>query len=100
MKIVISIISSMIIATILGVSGQGLAYFMTEHAIDINPVYYLTVFTVMSMLLYIVSFVLAYLVMKKEKVSGGSAVFSLLVISIVAVPVSMFSFFATAMWWG
>ncbi|WP_153721671.1 MULTISPECIES: hypothetical protein [Sporosarcina] len=100
MKMTLSIMISMIIATILGVYGQGMAYFMTDYAVDINPVYYLTGFTVISLLLYVVSFILASLLMKNKSISDWKVSGALLAISIIAVPISMFSFFVTAMWWG
>ncbi|WP_153731056.1 hypothetical protein [Sporosarcina obsidiansis] len=100
MKTVISIGVSITIATILGVYGQGLAYYMSEHMADIHPIYYLTAFTVMSMLLYVASFVLAHLLLKKKKKNEGKVIAAFFVISIFAVPISVFSFFVTVMWWG
>lgn len=88
-----------ILATILGVYGQWIAYFMSENH-PLNATYYLTACTVLSMLLYVVSYVLASILLRSKKISEWKVAGLFLAISIIAVPVSMFSFLATAMWWG
>ncbi|MDV6379359.1 hypothetical protein ORD22_14165 [Sporosarcina sp. GW1-11] len=100
MKRVLWIPIIMILATALGVYGQDIAYYMTEHAVDINPVYYLTTCTVLSMLLYVVGYDLTIRLLKNRQISRGKVASIFLAFSIVAVPISMFSFLATVMWWG
>lgn len=62
------ILGSLILATIFGICGQGLAYFSNEIFAKIHPIYYLTVFTIISVFLYLSSFVLIYLQYRKQRI--------------------------------
>lgn len=58
-----------LIATVLGVYGQSLAYFVDENiAITIYPVYSLTILTAISILLYLVTPLLIYSLAKVKKI--------------------------------
>jgi len=71
----------MIIATVLGVYGQSLAYFVDEHLANTNPpIYYVTLFTVISVLLYLVAPLLAYLMIKVKKWIKKSLMYTYMVL--------------------
>ncbi|MDG5471324.1 hypothetical protein P6709_06160 [Jeotgalibacillus sp. ET6] len=89
-----------ILATVLCIFGQELAYFLSEYFIPIFPVYYLSGSTIIGILLYIVSgFLLFRLFKKQDSVSHYRDLF-LLVFFIVAPGASIWSIFVTVMWWG
>lgn len=84
----------------LGIYGQSLAYFAEDAFKTHDGLYYLTAFTVLSYVLFIASYALifAWMFAKNENAKIGTLLFA--VNSIIAVPVCLFSFFVTAMWWG
>ncbi|WP_433959214.1 hypothetical protein [Cytobacillus horneckiae] len=91
----------MIIATILGVFGQSLAYFVDEHMANTNhTVYYLTIFTVISISIYFVTPLLAYLMMKVKKIHVKYSNIYILGFGMIGTCVSIWSVFVCAMWWG
>lgn len=91
----------MITATVLGVYGQSLAYFVDAHLGNTNPpIYYVTLFTVISVLLYFVALLLAYLMIKVKKVNKKFTNIYIYGIGIIGICVSMWSIFVCAMWWG
>ncbi|MCM3756199.1 hypothetical protein M3197_01745 [Sporosarcina aquimarina] len=100
MKTKLAVAVMIILATYLWIYGQNNAYYFNEHFLDINPVIYLTVQTVISILLYILSWIIAYrMVMKRERISGWiSLLFSVLVV--MGGAVSLWSILVTALWWG
>lgn len=52
-KVNIFIFGSLILATLLGRYGQDISYFLDEHMKVTRPVYYLTVITVISIVLFL-----------------------------------------------
>lgn len=52
---------SLMAASILGIYGQGMAYFMNEKIAEIPPIYYLTVLTFISIFLYVITDLLTYI---------------------------------------
>ncbi|WP_301109129.1 hypothetical protein [Sporosarcina sp.] len=94
----ISIAVCMLTATVLGVYGQWIARFLTDE--PMKALYYLTACTVISMILYTVSYIFAFVWLKNNQMNVWKMTGVFLVIVIIAVPVSMFSFLATVMWWG
>ena len=94
------IFGSLILATILGVFGQGIAYFLNGIFAKIHPVYYLTVLTIISLFLYLSSFVLAYLQYKKLRIGKDKLGLYFSGISCVGLLTSWWSLFVLAMWWG
>jgi hypothetical protein len=91
----------MIIATILGVFGQNLTYFADEHIVNTNHmVYYLTFFTGISILLYLVTPFLAYLLIKAKKIDKVYTSAYIFGFGMIGICVSLWSFFVCVMWWG
>ena len=94
------ILGSLILATILGIFGQGISYFMNENIAKISPVYYLTVLTMISVFLYLVTSVLTYIAIKKQKIEKNKFGLYPLAICAIGLPISLWSVFVLAMWWG
>ncbi|MGM0875914.1 MAG: hypothetical protein ACQEWV_14265 [Bacillota bacterium] len=94
------IFGSLFLATVFGIFGQGISYFMNEHFVGIPPVYYLTILTIISVFLYLVIPVLTYSSMKKQIIEKDKFGVYLLTIGFIGVPTSLWSLFVLAMWWG
>ncbi|WP_041061541.1 hypothetical protein [Jeotgalibacillus campisalis] len=93
-------IGMFLLATVLCIFGQGLAYFLSEYFIPTAPVFYLTGSTIIGILLYLVSGFLLFLLFKKQDSVSHYRDLFLLVFFIVAPGASIWSIFVTAMWWG
>ncbi|MDM5215097.1 hypothetical protein QUF94_27675 [Peribacillus sp. NJ4] len=92
----ILILGSIILATILGIFGQGISYFMNENIAKIYPIYYLTGLTMISVFLYLVT----YISIKKQKIVKDKFGVYPLAICAIGLPTSLWSLFVLAMWWG
>lgn len=91
----------MIIATILGIYGQSLAYFVVRYVNNINlAVYCLTVFTVISVLIYLAMPLLVFLMMKAKIIDKKITPIYIFGFGMVGIFVSLWSVFVCAMWWG
>ncbi|MCC3357009.1 hypothetical protein [Bacillus sp. REN16] len=90
----------MIFATALGIYGQSFAYFLENITNTGNVVYYLTAITVISILLYLVTPLLAYLMIKLEKMDYQFMLLYIFIFGIIGVFVSLWSVFVCVMWWG
>src|SRR3954471_18729603 len=83
-----------IIATVLGVYGQSLAYFLDEHmANTISTVYYLTIFTVISVLIYLVTPLIAYFMVRVKKIDKKFTHIYIFGFGMIGLCVSMWSIF-------
>lgn len=96
----IIIFGSLILATIFGIFGQGMAYFLKENFVEISPIYYLTVLTIISIFLYLSCFVLTYLQYKKQRINKGRLKIYFSVFGCISLLTSCWSLFVLAMWWG
>jgi fluoride ion exporter CrcB/FEX len=94
MKRNVFMIAGLLAATIFGIYGQSISYFLNEHFPKIKPVAFLTVFTIASMALYIVIPVLAYLKQFPQRL------FYFIASGMIGIPTSFWSFFVLAMWMG
>lgn len=94
------VIGSLILATMLGVFGQDLSYYMSESFMEISPVTYLTVLTVISVFLYVLSFVVTYIAYKKQGNKNDKFYFYFLAIGLIGISISLWSVFVLAIWWG
>lgn len=91
---------SFLAASCFCIFGQGMAYFLSEHAVPIAPVYYLTALTVAGIFLYMVSGVLLLLLTKRHQKIHTHRELYAIVLFTVAPAASLWAFFVTAMWWG
>lgn len=94
------LIGSFLLATILCVFGQGIAYFLHEHFIPIWPVYYLTGLTILGFLLYVLTAFLIFRSFKKQQPTYQYLEPIVVLIFIAASCASVWALFVTAMWWG
>ncbi len=97
----IIILGSLILATIFGIYGQGMSYYLNENLVEIAPIYYLTFLTILSVFLYFISFVLTYLQYKKHRNNKNKlGLYSLYAIGCICSIIALQSVFILAMWWG
>lgn len=95
-----SIIACVVIATILGLFGQDIAYVMNEKILSfIHLSYYLTVCTILSIGLYLISVVIVYVADKKKKISRIVYSKYMIIVIIIGLFISCWSLFVFAMWW-
>lgn len=100
MKANIFICIFLISATALGIFGQDISYFMDKNIIKLNPIYYLTAITCISIFLYLITIVLTYIFNKKNVLKKNILDLYWLVILGLSLFVSLWSLFVLAMWWG
>ena len=91
---------SLILASILGVFGQSIAYFLNDNFLKSYPIYYLTVLTITSIFLYVSSVLLIYIQYRQGKFVRNTLNISLSLMVIVCLPIIFWSLFVLAMWWG
>ena len=91
---------SLILASILGIFGQGIAYFLNDHFLKSYPIYYLTALTITSLFLYVSSVLLIYIQYRRGKIVKNTLTISLSLMAICCPPIIFWSLFVLAMWWG
>lgn len=90
-----------IIATLLGLFGQALAYYVDEiMASNVPPIYYLTIITIISIILYLATPLLVYLLVKVKKIDNKFNDVYILGVAMIGLIVSLWSVFVCLMWWG
>lgn len=100
MKANVFIYTFLFLATVLAIFGQDISYFMDKNIIKLNPIYYLTAITCISIFLYLITIVLTYIFNKKNKLKKSILDVYWLVILGLSLFVSLWSLFVLAMWWG
>ncbi|WP_273851896.1 hypothetical protein [Guptibacillus spartinae] len=90
----------LLVATCLGLFGQDLAYVMNDFLFGIGPIYYVTFFTVFSIFLYL--YIIGVTVNKGRnlRVVEMNRNSQLVVACFIGLPISVWSLFVVAMWWG
>jgi hypothetical protein len=99
-KSTIMIFVFFVLACVLGVFGQGIAYFLNDIVDQIHPIAYLTINTCASILLFILACILLYIQSKKGfiRIERFHAFLSLFLV--VGISISSWSLFVLIMWWG
>ena len=97
MRANIFIFGSLITATIFGLFGQSIAYFMNDHIVTTAPIYYLTGLTIASYTFYLLPII--YVIFKRKQLKFGTLIYFLLFIFGIGIPTSTWSLFVLAMWW-
>ncbi|MBU8590382.1 hypothetical protein [Priestia megaterium] len=100
MKANMLIFAFLFLATALAIFGQDISYFMDKNIIKLNPIYYLTAITCISIFLYLITIVLTYILNKKNKLKKSNLDVYWLVILGLSLFVSLWSLVVLAMWWG
>lgn len=95
-RLKIFICGSIALATLLGLKAQYIAYYIGNHIEKISPLYCLTVLTVISIILFLITHLLIYKFIQKQKKFDPYIIIN----SIVGIYVSSFSLFVMIMWWG
>ncbi|MDW0117539.1 hypothetical protein QTL97_11375 [Sporosarcina thermotolerans] len=95
--VIIGAIISLIFATILGIYGQDISYYLNNRYPTIELKTVITIVTFLSIALYIVTPVL---VLKILKLKGVYLLACITVFTLIGLPISLFSFFVWAMWMG
>jgi len=96
MKANILIFTFLFLATSLAIFGQDISYLMDKNLIRLNPIYYLTAITSLSIFLYLITTVFTYIINKKN---NNLYVYFFVVLGF-SLFVSLWSLFILAMWWG
>ena len=99
-KVTIIICVIMLVAIILGVYGQSIAYYISDTVEWVSPIYCLTALTVISITLFLITPILIYRYMKIEGHNKPKLIPFIIISSLIGTLISMFSLFATIMWWG
>ncbi|MET3699581.1 hypothetical protein SAMN05877753_11253 [Bacillus oleivorans] len=86
---------SLITATILGIFGQHLSYFLNDIIDGVNLSTYLTFITFISIALFIVVPILTFI---SKKVQKEMFVLYFIASVLIGIPVSFWSYFVWAMW--
>ena len=94
------IFGSFILATICGIFGQDLAYLLNKSYSNIQPIAYLTVLTILSIALFLNSFVMTYFQYKKQRIQKQTLGLYFTGFGVIALLISCSSLFVLAMWWG
>ncbi|MBT2569549.1 hypothetical protein [Planococcus sp. ISL-110] len=94
------VIGSFVVATILCVFGQGMALFLSEHVVHIEPVYYLTGLTILGISLYAVTAIFLFFLFRNQEFVSDNREIYLMILGITAPSAFSWSFFVTVMWWG
>lgn len=89
-----------LVGSLLGIYGQSIAYFLDEYLITWHPLYYLTVLTCGSVVIYLIYFYLATYDLIKRNQSQAMPLFTLYFSLGIAFLISIWSLFVLLMWWG
>ena len=73
MRANIFIFGSLITATIFGLFGQSIAYFMNDHIVKTAPIYYLTGLTIASYTFYLLPII--YVIFKRKQLKFGTLIY-------------------------
>jgi hypothetical protein len=93
-------LSSVILASFLGIFGQGMAYYFNENFFRISPLFYLTLLTIVSLILYITSILLTFILYMKREILSVDFWTYFSLIGFIGLFISSWSIFVLAMWWG
>ncbi|XID93878.1 hypothetical protein ACF3MZ_04950 [Paenibacillaceae bacterium WGS1546] len=96
----ILIFGSLTLATILGIFGQGITYFINDTFVEIDLISCLTILTVTSILLYLAAVLFAYIAGKKKMIDKNKIRRYFPIIGSIGTLTSLWSVFVLAMWWG
>lgn len=94
------LISIIILAVIIGVFGQDFAYFLNWISDDLEPVYNLTVLTVISVSLFLIAILMTCFQYIRGKIGTKQLGLFMFLSLIVGLVISGWSIFVLAMWWG
>ncbi|NEU04842.1 hypothetical protein [Clostridium senegalense] len=93
---------NILLATILGVFAQDIAYYISDNIniVKLSAVYCLTALTLISILLFLITPILICRCIKKQGQKKGRFIIYIFIDSIIGILTSTFSMFVMIMWWG
>ena len=89
----------LLLAILLGVFAQGIAYFLNENIWSVAPVYYLNIITILSVVMFVAAFIYVKKRFKPTTETVNRNLYYAITI-MLAVPTTLWSFFVFAMWQG
>lgn len=89
----------MILATILGVYGQDISYYINNSIENFSPIFYLTIITLISILLFLTPPMLISQFNKKQKNESEGFNLYFGFNAVICAMTSAFSLFVLLMWW-
>jgi len=95
--VIIGAIVNLIFATILGIYGQDISYYLNNRNPTIELTTVITIVTFLSIGLYIVT---PFLVFKFLKLKKVYLIVCIIICALIGLPISLFSFFVWGMWMG
>ncbi len=90
----------MVLATILGVYGQDISYYINNIIENFSPLFYLTIITLISILLFLIPPMLIFQFYKKQKDEDKKFNLYFGINAVICATTSAFSLFVLVMWWG
>ncbi|MDX8047212.1 hypothetical protein SH601_14585 [Gracilibacillus sp. S3-1-1] len=99
-KINVSIVISLIFVIILEVFAQDIAYFLNHHIVAIWPIHYLTVITIIAVVLYVGTLIVILIQHLKRRITNNKLIAYLYILGITGLFTTFWSLFVLAMWWG
>ena len=96
----ILIFGSLILATVLGIFGQGITYFISDNFSEIREIYCLTTLTITSILLYLVTILFTFIAIKMKTLDINKLPIYFIIIGFIGIITSLWSLFVLTMWWG
>ena len=91
---------AMIIATLLGVYGQSITYYIYENIAKISLEYCITVITMISISLFILPPILIFKSNRKDGITNKKFDIYYIINIMIGGTTSTFSLFVMIMWWG
>ncbi|AVR00113.1 hypothetical protein ACTWPF_05255 [Oceanobacillus sp. M65] len=88
------------VAILTGFCAQSIAYFLNDYLFKSYPIYYLTGTSIISLLLYLSSFVFTYIQFKKQRIEKDRMEAYFAIFGILGLLTYSWSFIVLAMWWG
>ena len=98
-KIMFCMYTSIIMALLLGVYGQDISYFIDANIFSLSPVYYLTDITMISIILFLMPYMIITKLNKKLETEGKQLDLFFVINSLVGIITSVWSLFVLIMWW-
>ncbi|WLV24427.1 hypothetical protein QR721_12405 [Aciduricibacillus chroicocephali] len=88
-------------ATALALFNQNLAYLLHDHILTVvAPVYYVTIFTIVSVALYVMTLYIIYSSHNRGQLDKNGFLVIFPITMTISVVASAWSLFVLAMWWG
>ena len=99
-KLGLFIILLTVIAALVGIFGQDIAYFLGETVAILDPIRALTMVTILSISLFLFTFILATIFFMQQRIDTKVYLLLIVLLLVIGILVTIWSLFVLAMWWG